>query len=130
MMSAEKIKFIPGEFFVYINGSSWELGKVKRQANEEGTAYFCYYTIGTTASRTPVECMHKLINGVNGPQCHITVIDCLAHMDPADQILIRNCLVDDELYRGNADSVPLDLWHIPIETCHILPDGCRIVEVS
>ena len=130
MMSAERITFLPGEFFVYINGSSWELGKVKRQADEEGKVYFCYYSYGTTASRTPVECMHKLINGNNGPQHHITVNDCLAFWDSHDQILIRNYFAGEELYRGNADSVPIDLWHLPFESCHILPDGCRIVEVS
>lgn len=129
-MGTERDRFLPGEFFVYVHGSYWELGKVKRAADEEGTAYFCYYTIGTTAARTPVEHMHRLINGNTGPQCHITVNDCLAHMDPAAQILIRNCLADEDLYCGNADSVPLDLWHIPIESCHILPDGCRFVEVS
>ncbi len=129
-MSKERYKFLPGEFFVYSNGLSWELGKVKRAADEEGTAYFCWYSSGTTVARTPVERMHWLINGNTGPQCHITVNDCLAHMDPSDHILIRNCLVDDELYRGIADSTPLELWHLPIESCHILEDGCRLVEVS
>ena len=124
--------FFPGEFFVYINNCSysWELGKVKRPADDEGTAYYCFYSYGTTASRTPVEYMHKLINGNNGPQHHLTVNDCLAFMDSNAQILIRNCVEGEELYRGNADSVPLDLWHLPLESCHILPDGCRLVEVS
>lgn len=130
MMSAEPIKFRPGEFFVYINGSSWELGKVKRAADDDGLAYYCYYSSGTTAARTPVTHMHKLINGENGPAHQNTVNDLLASMDPSQQILIRDYFSVEDLYRGNADSVPLDLWHLPMEICHVLPDGCRLVEVS
>lgn len=54
-------KFEPGELFIYINGDSYELGKVKRP-NNDGTGYFCWYSIGETAANTPVECMHKLVN--------------------------------------------------------------------
>lgn len=53
--------FEPGELFVYVNGSNYELGKVKRP-NGRGDGYFCWYHEGTTAANTPVECMHKLQN--------------------------------------------------------------------
>ena len=129
-MGVERVTFLPGEFFVYINGSSWEVGKVKRAADEEGTAYFCWYGLGTTAARTPVECMHKLINGVTGPQCHITVNDCLAFSDPRDRIRICDWFTTEELYRGIADDVPLELWHLPLESCELSTDGSRHVEVS
>lgn len=51
----------PGELFVYTNGDRWELGQVKRP-NNDGTGYFCWYTVGDTAANTPVERMHKLAN--------------------------------------------------------------------
>lgn len=53
-------EFKEGELFVYLNGDRWELGMVKRKA-EDGK-YFCWYSRGDTAACTPVECMHKLIN--------------------------------------------------------------------
>lgn len=129
-MSAERIRFNPGEFFVYICGLSWELGKVKRAADEEGTAYFCYYSAGSTAARTPVECMRKLVNGNTGPQCHLTINDYLAFMGSRQQILIREYLTDEELYRGKVNEVPVDLWHRPMESFRILADGCRLVVVG
>lgn len=54
-------EFRPGELFVYVNGSSFELGKVKRP-NDRGDGYFCWYHSGETAANTPVSCMHKLVN--------------------------------------------------------------------
>ncbi len=130
MMSKERIKFRPGEFFVYINGSSWELGKVKRPADKEGTAYFCYYSSGTTAARTPVTHMHKLINGENNPAHHITVNDYIAFMDPCKTIIVRDYSSNEDLYHGDAQSVPLDLWQLPMELCHVMSDDCRLMLVS
>lgn len=54
-------KFEPGELFIYRNGNSYELGKVKRP-NNTGDGYFCWYHSGETAANTPVVCMHKLVN--------------------------------------------------------------------
>lgn len=51
----------PGELFVYANGDRWELGMVKRPA-EDGSGYFCWYSRGDTAALTPTSCMHKLAN--------------------------------------------------------------------
>lgn len=56
------MEFEPGEYFVYVNGEKYELGKVKR-INNTGNGYFCWYHEGDTAANTPLHCMHKLING-------------------------------------------------------------------
>lgn len=53
--------FEEGELFIYINGDSAEIGKVKRK-NNTGDGYFCYYSSGETAANTPLGCMYKLIN--------------------------------------------------------------------
>lgn len=58
-MSSVK-EFKPGELFVYVNGTKWELGTVKRKVNAD--TYACWYSTGDTAARTPVEFMHKLAN--------------------------------------------------------------------
>ena len=55
-------KFKNGEYFIYVNGDRYELGKVKRP-NNTGDGYFCWYHEGDTAANTPTNCMHKLING-------------------------------------------------------------------
>ncbi len=47
-------KFKKGELFIYINGDRAELGKVKRK-NNNGDSYFCYYSSGETAAKTPVD---------------------------------------------------------------------------
>lgn len=48
-----------GDLFVYQNGDRFEIGKVKRVC-ENGV--FAFYHEGDTASKTPFDCMHKLIN--------------------------------------------------------------------
>jgi len=53
-------EFKDGELFVYTNGNRWELGMVKRKVDE--TTYACWYSMGDTASHTPVSHMHKLEN--------------------------------------------------------------------
>lgn len=61
MANSEKpISFKNDELFIYRNGDSYELGKVKRKVDE--STYFCYYHSGETSAKTPVECMHKLVN--------------------------------------------------------------------
>lgn len=54
-------EFENGEYFIYVNGDKYELGKVKRP-NNDGTGYFCYYHEGSTCANTPTHCMHKLVN--------------------------------------------------------------------
>ena len=51
--------FQVGEYIIYQNGDSYEIGKIKR-LTEDGV--FVYYSSGDTASKTPYYCMHKLIN--------------------------------------------------------------------
>lgn len=58
MSSAEE--FEPGELFVYVCGTRWELGTVKRKIDRD--TYACWYTMGDTAAMTPVEAMYKLDN--------------------------------------------------------------------
>lgn len=53
--------FEPGELFIYVNGESYEIGKVKRP-NNTGDGYFCWYHTGETAANTPTDHMHKLTN--------------------------------------------------------------------
>lgn len=52
--------FKVGEYIVYVNGGSYEIGKVK-SLREDGA--FVFYHEGDTASKTPYENMHKLTNG-------------------------------------------------------------------
>ena len=54
-------EYKPNELFIYTNGGRWELGQVKSEC-VDGKAYFCWYSCGDTAARTPIEHMHKLAN--------------------------------------------------------------------
>ncbi len=54
-------KFEPGEYFIYVNGSSYELGRVKRNGRDKDT-YYCWYHAGETAALTHERDMHKLNN--------------------------------------------------------------------
>ena len=103
--------FKPGELFVYINGSHWELGQVKRVV-VEGEAYFCWYSTGDTAARTPVENMHKLENaGFSHAEC-VTLGWVLDHM----ALMSRVSVQDDEseldgetIYEGPGMHCPAEL---------------------
>ena len=52
-------EFHEGELIVYQNGSTFQIGKIKRMT---ATGAFVYYSGGDTASKTPFENMHKLQN--------------------------------------------------------------------
>jgi hypothetical protein len=56
----KNVIYRPGEYFVYKNGDSYEIGKVFKPAGND--AYFCFYSSGETAAKTPVSVMHKLVN--------------------------------------------------------------------
>ena len=58
-MSEAEFRFRPGEYIIYQNGDSFEIGKIKRICN--GGA-FVWYSGGETAAKTPFGCMHKIIN--------------------------------------------------------------------
>ena len=129
MASAERIKFLPGEFFVYVNGSSWELGKVKREADEEGTAYFCWYSSGTTVARTPVECMHKLANAYGGPAEQWTVERFVQSCCTTDTSLeIEDYFRQSIIWAGLVRDLPGHLSLYPVEDSGVCSDGtwCRI----
>ena len=51
--------FKENELIIYQNGDRFEIGRIKR-LTEDGA--FVYYHSGDTASKTPFDCMHKLIN--------------------------------------------------------------------
>ena len=52
-------EFCEGEYIVYQNGDRYELGKIRR-ITDDGA--FVHYSRGSTAEKTPFECMHKLVN--------------------------------------------------------------------
>ncbi|MBR4314563.1 MAG: hypothetical protein IKP66_06615 [Lachnospiraceae bacterium] len=54
------MEFEENELFIYVNGDSYEIGKVKSKRDDNN--YYCYYHRGYTAALTPIECMHKLVN--------------------------------------------------------------------
>ena len=51
--------FKENELIIYQNGDSFEIGRIKRLC-EDGA--FVYYHEGDTASKTPYDHMHKLVN--------------------------------------------------------------------
>ena len=48
-----------GEYIVYVNGDSYELGRIK-ELRPDGA--FVAYHSGETGAKTPYDCMHKLRN--------------------------------------------------------------------
>lgn len=48
-----------GDLILYRNGDSFELGLVKRVTD---TGAFVYYSDGDTASKTPFDCIHRIVN--------------------------------------------------------------------
>lgn len=57
MLSKED--FREGEYVIYIDGESIELGKIQLLAD---TGAFIYYSSGNTAFKTPYDYLHKLAN--------------------------------------------------------------------
>lgn len=49
-----------GEYIVYVNGDTYEIGQIKR-ITDNGA--FVWYHEGETAAKTPFDCMHKIKNG-------------------------------------------------------------------
>lgn len=52
-------RFKEGQLIVYVNGDSYEIGKIKRIVKDGA---FVWYSSGETASKTPFDLMHPLIN--------------------------------------------------------------------
>ena len=52
-------RFKEGQLIVYVNGDSYEIGKIKKLCPDGA---FVYYHEGATASKTPYDRMHKLTN--------------------------------------------------------------------
>ena len=55
----KKGDFKKGEYVVYQNGDRFELGLIKRVADDGA---FVWYSEGDTAAKTPFDCMHRLVN--------------------------------------------------------------------
>lgn len=53
------IQFHEGELILYQNGSRFEIGKIKKIVSDGA---FVYYHDGSTAAKTPFDCMRKIIN--------------------------------------------------------------------
>lgn len=54
-----KSNFKVGEYIIYVNGDRYEIGRIKRIVSDGA---FVYYSEGSTAAKTPFDCMHKLVN--------------------------------------------------------------------
>ena len=52
--------FKEGEYIIYRNGEQYEIGRIKRIADDGA---FVWYSNGETAAKTPFDCMHKIVNG-------------------------------------------------------------------
>lgn len=52
-------RFKEGQLIIYVNGDSYEIGKIKRIVDNGA---FVYYSSGETAAKTPFDLMHPLIN--------------------------------------------------------------------
>lgn len=51
----------PGDWVVYQNGMRFELGRVVRRNNKDTGWFICYHN-GDTATSTPNECLHEIMN--------------------------------------------------------------------
>lgn len=54
---------VPGQYVLYKNGDRYQLGRVKRVADDGGA--FVWYSAGETASKTPRDCLYLLENARN-----------------------------------------------------------------
>ena len=52
-------RFKEGQLIVYVNGDSYEIGKIKRIVKDGA---FVWYSSGETASKTPFDTMYPLVN--------------------------------------------------------------------
>ena len=52
-------RFKEGQLIIYVNGDSYEIGKIKRIVKDDA---FVWYSSGETASKTPFDLMHPLVD--------------------------------------------------------------------
>ena len=52
-------KFKEDQLIIYVNGDSYEIGKIKRIVKDGA---FVWYSSGETAAKTPFDMMHPLVN--------------------------------------------------------------------
>ena len=53
------MKFKEGQYIIYVNGDSYEIGRIKSLKSDGA---FVAYHEGETGAKTPYDCMHPLIN--------------------------------------------------------------------
>ena len=58
--------FKVGQYVIYVNGDSYELGRIK-SLRPDGA--FVAYHEGETGAKTPYDLMHPLLNGFTIKQC-------------------------------------------------------------
>ncbi len=58
-MKKDAPEFKAGDLIIYRNGDSYEIGKIKRVCPDGA---FVWYHEGSTAAKTPFDCMHRLVN--------------------------------------------------------------------
>ncbi len=114
-MSKEREKFSPGEFFIYKNGDRLELGKVKRVADEGAMAYYCWYSCGTTAARTPVELMLKLANNDGGPAGQTTLGQLQSQFIEDRPMEVEDYFSQKIIWTGLVRDLPEHLMFYPVE---------------
>lgn len=107
--------FLPGEYFVYCCGPRWELGKVKRRCDDNPDFYFCYYSSGSTAARTCVTDMHKLMNGDGGPAHQYTLGEYACAINSTHILEVTNYFTGELLWIGKVCDLPYELHHYPVE---------------
>lgn len=59
MKKREEPAFKAGDLIIYQNADRCEIGKIKRIVQDGA---FVWYHEGSTAAKTPFDCMHRLVN--------------------------------------------------------------------
>lgn len=73
--------FREGEYIIYQNGDRFEIGKIKRLT---GDGAFVWYHEGETASKTPFDHMHKIMNGYAIRVTYLGGADAIEDLNSAD----------------------------------------------
>ena len=98
-----------GDLIIYKNGDSYEIGKIKRLA-EDGA--FVFYHEGDTAAKTPYDCMYKLINDFTIKNTSLGGEE-IEKADKITQYLIKNIFRNDDYYQFHDEETTLELlWYL------------------
>ena len=115
--------FKENELIIYQNGDKFEIGKIKR-LTEDGA--FVYYHSGDTASKTPFDCMHKLVNNY----CIIkTTLGGGNGNSRLDELLTVKQL-GDKIGYGNIMDIASALWAKLLLDEYGIEGGCHLPTVE